>query len=265
MFTQHSCWKIWFSLSFCPELCPQVSLQSLQIGQLSLISASHWSFPSALHFAKTLCLEQSLISLSFRVIPPLPSMPWPHSWPWRQCPMSDLIPFFLCTSYSLKHYHASLFCFLLFSAESILNLYYGGDNFSFVTFTSLHTCSRQSVMLSNSLRVIFNPFTTTHFKTVSAQDPSHFGLLSEIWASFLWSKNRHRRTSFLTKQLYCSVKIIKYSFFQSKFQENLINIHEVVSSWNLLFGLAHVLNRNCRNRHKQVPPQTSQVIVFSCY
>ena len=30
-----------FSLSFCPELCPQVSLQSLQIGQLSLISASH--------------------------------------------------------------------------------------------------------------------------------------------------------------------------------------------------------------------------------
>ena len=80
--------------------------------------------------------------------------------------MSDLIPFILCTSYSLKHYHASLFRFLLFSAESILNLYYGGDNFSFVTFTSLHTCSRQSVMLSNSLRVIFNPFTTTHFKTV---------------------------------------------------------------------------------------------------
>ena len=53
---------------FCPELCPQVSLQILQIGQLSLISASHWSFPLALHFAKTPCLEWLIISKSFRVI-----------------------------------------------------------------------------------------------------------------------------------------------------------------------------------------------------
>ena len=105
------------------ELCPQVSLQSLQIGQLSLISASPWSFPSALHFAKNPCLERSLISQSFRVIPPLPSMP-SHSWPWRQCSMSDLIPFFLSASYSFQHYHASLFRFILFSAEPILNLYY---------------------------------------------------------------------------------------------------------------------------------------------
>ena len=38
----------------------------------------------------------------------------------------------------------------------------------------------QDSMAWNSLFKCINPFTTTHFKTDSAQDPSHFGPLSEI-------------------------------------------------------------------------------------